>query len=87
MKTNKKHKKRLDELEDMWTDGFGNLHTEWFNEKKINVNNLIEDFVNDKFLISENGEVEAIINTPESYFDMLIDFLFFINTYNITNEK
>ena len=87
MKTNKKQKQRLLDLENMWTDGFGNLHTEWFNEKKINVNELLEDFVTNRFLIHENGEVEAIINTPESYFDMLIDFLVFINTYNLIYEK
>lgn len=87
MRTNKKQKRRIEQLEHKWTDGLGNLHTEYFNVRNINVNKLLEDFVTDRFLINENGEVETIINTPESYFDMLIDFLDFINTYNITYEK
>ena len=53
----------------------------------INLTNLLEDFVTDRFLIPEHGKVETIINTPESYFNMLIDFLEFTNNYDIPNEK
>ena len=63
-----------------------NLFSYFFDEG-LNINDLIEDFVTARFLIPEHGEVETIINTPESYFDMLVDFLEFINTYDIPNEK
>lgn len=55
----------------------------------MDVNQALEDFVTDRFLIPENGEVETIINTPESYFNMLLDFLEYLDRYQdrVTKNK
>lgn len=85
MKTNKEQIKRISSMLNHYGE-VDNLFGYFF-DNDININYLLEDFVTERFLIRENGEVDTIINTPESYFDMLIDFLDFINTYNITYEK
>lgn len=79
MKINKKQRERIKSMLNHY--GECNNLFGYFFDKDININYLLEDFVTDRFLISENGEIETIINTPESYFDMLIDFLEYLNDY------
>lgn len=82
MKTNKEQKKRIDELENGDNcKGYYGIHC-FFDEYDMDVNQALEDFVTDRFLIPENGEVETVINTSESYFNMLIDFLEYLNNYD-----
>jgi len=89
MKTNKKQKERISKLqnEDNTNPWYG-LYC-FFDEYDMDVNQALEDFVTDRFLIPENGEVETIINTPESYFDMLLDFLEYLDVYQdrVTENK
>lgn len=86
MKTNRKQEERIEKLYRIIDDGCYRFF-DFLIDNEIFVIDLLEDFVTDRFLIPENSEVETIINTPESYFDMLIDFLEFIDNYNIPNEK
>lgn len=81
MKTNKKQKQRISKLlnEDGENKWYG-LYC-FFDEYEMNLVETLEDFVTDRFLIPENGEVETIINTPESYFNMLLDFLEYLDEY------
>ena len=81
MKTNKNQKIRLSKL--MNEDGKNKWYGLYcfFDEYEMDVVEVLEDFVTDRFLIPQNGEVETIINTPESYFDMLIDFLEYLDGY------
>lgn len=89
MKTNKKQKQRISKLqnEDNTNTWYG-LYC-FFDEYEMDVNQALEDFVTDRFLIPENGEVETIINTPESYFNMLLDFLEYLDGYQdrVTENK
>lgn len=81
MKTNKKQKQRISKLlnEDGKNKWYG-LHC-FFDEYEMNLVEELEEFANDRFSISKNGEVETIINTPESYFNMLLDFLEHLDGY------
>ena len=81
MKTNREQKRRISKL--MNEDGENKWYGLYcfFDEYEMDVNEALEGFVTDRFLIPENGEVETIINTPESYFDMLIDFLEYLDDY------
>lgn len=81
MKTNREQKIRISKL--MNEDGKNKWYGLYcfFDEYEMDVVEALEDFVTDRFLIQENGEVETIINTPESYFDMLIDFLEYLDGY------
>jgi hypothetical protein len=81
MKTNKKQKQRISKLQNEDnTNAWYGLYC-FFDEYEMDVNQALEDFVTDRFLIPENGEVETIINTPESYFNMLLDFLEYLDRY------
>ena len=81
MRLNKKQKQRRSKLlnEDGKNKWYG-LYC-FFDEYEMDLVETLEDFVTDRFLIPENGEVETIINTPESYFNMLIDFLEYLDGY------
>lgn len=81
MKTNKKQQRRISKL--LNQDGENKWYGIYcfFDEYEMDVIEELESFVTDRFLIHENGEVETIINTPESYFDMLIDFLEYLDGY------
>ena len=81
MKTNREQKIRLSKL--MNEDGENKWYGLYcfFDEYDMDVVEVLEDFVTDRFLIPENGEVETIINTPESYFNMLIDFMEYLDGY------
>ena len=81
MRLNKKQKQRISKLlnEDGKNKWYG-LYC-FFDEYEMDLVETLEDFVTDRFLIPENGEVETIINTPESYFDMLLDFLEYLDGY------
>ena len=81
MRLNKKQKQRISKL--MNEDGKNKWYGLYcfFDEYEMNLVETLEEFVTDRFLIPENGEVETIINTPESYFDMLIDFLEYLDGY------
>ena len=81
MRLNKKQKQRISKLlnEDGKNKWYG-LYC-FFDEYEMDLVETLEDFVTDRFLIPENGEVETIINTPESYFDMLLDFLQYLDGY------
>jgi hypothetical protein len=81
MKTNKIQKERIQKLQSgEESKGYYGLYC-FFDEYEMDVNEALESFVTDRFLIPENGEVETIINTPESYFNMLIDFLEYLDGY------
>ena len=81
MKLSKKQKERVEVLQSgKRSKGYYGLYC-FFDEYEMDVSDALEDFVIDRFLIPENGDVETIINTPESYFDMLIDFLEYLDDY------
>lgn len=81
MNTNKIQKERIQKLQSgVASKGYYGLYC-FFDEYEMDVNEALESFVTDRFLIPEYGEVETIINTPESYFNMLIDFLEYLDGY------
>lgn len=81
MRLSKKQKERAQSLQSgEKSKGYYGLYC-FFDEYEMEVDEALESFVTDRFLIPENGEVETIINTPESYFDMLLDFLEYLDGY------